>query len=74
MKMYQCDLVDTYGGETRAYITEKAAVVGKKVKLTDANNPDMIWTVTSVPSIGIEEKYLKELQISYRKQREASDI
>lgn len=72
-KMYQCDLSNG-STHTRAYIEEKGAVVGAKVTLKDSDEPGKLWTVDSVSTMSIEEKYLNELKTAYRKQREASDI
>lgn len=71
--LYQCDFSNG-SSRTRAYIEEKAAKVGCKVQLKDSEDPDVFWTVDSVPNIGIKDKYLAELKTAYRKQREASDI
>ena len=73
--LYQCDLVQDNGTtRTKAYIPAKVAKVGKRITLEDSNNPLVKWTVESVPDKGIDEKYLSELKVAYRKQREASDI
>lgn len=71
--LYQCDLV-AGTKRTRAYIDAKGAVVGNTLTLTDSEDDETRWTVTSVPPTGIDEKYLKELQRAYRDQRDASDI
>lgn len=71
--LYQCDL-SSGATKTRAYIPQKGAVVGSVLSLKDSDDPDRRWTVESVADKGIEESYLNELKVAYRKQREASDI
>ena len=71
--MYQCDLSNG-STKTRAYIEEKGAFVGAKVRLKDSDDDSVYWNVDSVANVGIDEKYLSELKTAYRKQRAASDI
>lgn len=71
--LYQCDL-SSGTTRTRAYIPAKGAFIGATIKLKDSDDDTRDWVVESVASQGIEEKYLNELKVAYRKQREASDI
>lgn len=70
---FQCDLAS---GTTRthSYIEEKLAVVGKRVKLKDTDEPEREWTILAVADKGITAQYLTFMDIANRKQREASDI
>lgn len=75
MQLVQCDLRHENGTTwTRAYIEEPKAEVGKFVTLKDSDTPEDRWEVMSTPNVGIDEKYLSELKVAYRKQRVASDI
>lgn len=71
--LYQCDL-SSGTTRTRAYIPAKGAIKGATIKFKDSDDDTREWTVESVSDMGIEEKYLSELNQAYRKQREASDI
>ena len=58
-----------------AWLPEKFAVVGKKIYFGNkTENPERIWTVTSVGDIRMSEKYVREHERDYKTQREASDI
>jgi hypothetical protein len=71
--MFQCDL--SHGTtHQRAYIEERGAKIGNRIKLKDSDDPSIYWTVDSVASKGIDKDYLETLKVAYRKQREASDI
>lgn len=71
--LYQCDL-SSGSTRTRAYIPAKGAIKGATIKLKDSDDDTRPWVVESVSDKGIEESYLSELKVAYRKQREASDI
>jgi len=71
--LYQCDL-SSGSSKTRAYIPAKGAKIGSSFKLKDSDDPEKMWTVESVSDIGIDEKYLAQLNIWNRDQRKGSDI
>jgi hypothetical protein len=58
---YQCDLANGTA-RTHGYIEEKAATVGKKVKLLDSDDPNVYWEVIAVADKGLSEEELKKIQ------------